>query len=87
MSHAFQSYAPGYNATGLHMYDVTPDDGADLPHGGARAVRINTGGTLTFTSLLGNTETVDVYDGEVITCALKRIFATGTTAMGIRAYV
>lgn len=71
----------------LHMYEVTPSDTEDLPHGGARVLRINTGGTLRVTTFLNITEDVTVYDGEVIPCAVKRIFATGTTATGIRAYV
>lgn len=71
----------------LHMYDVTPSDTEDLPYDGARVLRIRVGGTLRYTSFLDITETVTVDDGEVIPCTVKRIFATGTTATGIRAYV
>ncbi|XWN29782.1 MAG: hypothetical protein ROR55_20095 [Devosia sp.] len=69
------------------MYEVTPDDSNALPYGGARAVRINVGGALRFLSVFGETETVTVYDGETIHCGILQIFATGTTATGIRAYV
>lgn len=65
---------------------VAPDDGADLPHV-AVGLYVETGGTIGFVSVAGQTRTVAVADFSILPVGVRRVHATGTTATGIHALV
>jgi hypothetical protein len=76
--------APGLPATSL--VEVVPDDAADLPHVVA-GLNVATPGTVRVTTRDGTVGTVFVEAGIVFPLRIRRIWATGTTATGIRGLV
>lgn len=79
------------NLTGLvyDMVPVTPNDSTDNVGAGnvALGLYIASGGTLVFLNKDGNERTVVVPDFHTLTCSVKRVKSTGTTATGIHALV
>lgn len=77
--------------TGLvyDMVSVTPNDSTDNVGTGnvALGLYIEAGGTVVFLNKDGNERTVNVPDYFTLTCSVKRVKATGTTATGIHALV
>ena len=73
---------PSYPAA--TVFEVTPDDTADL-------VRVTTGlsvatpGTVRVTTLDGSVAAISVHPGNPFPIIVRRVWATGTTATGIRA--
>jgi len=67
-------------------FPVDPDDGTDLPDV-AVGLYVETGGTLGFVSVTGQTRTVAVADFSILPVGVRRVRATGTTAAGIHALV
>ena len=65
---------------------VTPDDAADLPMV-AVATYVETGGIIVVDTVAGQTRTLAVADFSILPVGIKRVRATGTTAMGIHALV
>lgn len=77
---------------GSDVFAVTPSDTTGVSDGSARAplVRelfVTAAGNLKVTTQAGNDRTIAVVAGQQIPCAVTRVFATGTTATGIIAYV
>ena len=70
----------------VDCFDVTPDDGQDLPRP-VDGVNVATAGEVAFISALGNSRTVTVAAGIAFPMRMVRILATGTTAAGIRGLV
>lgn len=66
------------------IYDVTPDDAADLPRPSV-ALNVATPGTVRLTTVGGTTSDVTVHPGQVFQVRARRIWQTGTSATGIRA--
>lgn len=70
----------------LDTYEVTPADGAELPHrasmlrckGNAGDVRVITGA--------GRERVFPIEAGEDMPCIVTKVFATGTTATGLWAF-
>lgn len=95
MSNPFRGI--GENLTGFpsDMIPVTPNDSADNlgvdPANGKNNIAIGlyveTGGDIVITTLRGNDRTVSVPSNFILTCGVKRVKATGTTATGIFALV
>ncbi len=93
---ASQRYAPMFNpfdtrAASLQdparsMYAITPDDAADLPYV-ATALYTETAGTVAFVSVAGDTCTVAVGDYSILPVGVRRVLATGTTALGLHAFM
>ena len=67
------------------MLAVVPSDTADLPEI-AVSLYIETAGTVRFMSVGGQISTVKVPDYHTIICGVRRVYQTGTTAVGIHAY-
>jgi len=84
-------YTNSPNQSGLvyDMIEVTPADGTDNVGAGNIAIGlyIEAGGSVTFLNKDGNERTVIVPDYHTLTCSVKRVKSTGTTATGIHALV
>lgn len=83
MPDRFSSNAPSLTSPATHAFAVTPNDGLDLPEatralyvgaGGALALRLVSGQSVTFTGLAG---------GSILPVRADRVLATGTTASAI----
>jgi len=81
MSHEFTSIVPGTKS-----FEITPDDDNDLSQN-ARSLRVDSGGSLKFTTIGGTIDSWEVSDKETIPLQIKKVFATGTTADGIHVIV
>lgn len=79
------------NLSGLveDMIEVTPNDSTDNVGSGNVAIGLyfESGGTVVFLNKDGNERTVVVPDFHTLTCSVKRVKSTGTTATGIHALV
>ena len=84
-------YTNSPNQSGLvyDMIEVTPADGTDNVGAGNIAIGlyIEAGGSVTFLNKDDNERTVIVPDYHTLTCSVKRVKSTGTTATGIHALV
>lgn len=66
-------------------YTVTASDSTDLPNGVADALTVAVSGNVKFTYLDGTIDTAYILAGIPFFGAIKRVWATGTTATGINA--
>lgn len=84
-------YTNSPNQSGLvyDMVPVTPNDSTDNVGAGNVAIGlyIQTGGDIVILNKDGNERTVTVPDYFYLTCSVKRVKSTGTTATGIHALV
>ena len=82
----FASYpdAPGMPASTL--LDIVPSDSSDLPHV-LSGLNVATPGTVRVTTKDGSTGDVFVAAGTFFPLRVTRVWATGTTATGIRGLV
>lgn len=84
-------YTNSPNQSGLvyDMVPVTPNDSTDNVGAGNIAIGlyVETGGVIAFQNKDGNERSVNVPDYHTLTCSIKRVKATGTTATGIHALV
>lgn len=69
----------------VDFFPVTPDDAVDLRND-ARLLMVSVGGTVHVTKVDGTEVTITVPAG-VVPGAVRRVWATGTTATGITAFV
>jgi hypothetical protein len=76
--------APGMPASTL--VEVVPDDGSDLPQL-LSGLNVATPGTVRVTTKDGSIGTVFVEAGTVFPLRVRRIWATDTTATGIRGLI
>lgn len=76
--------APGMPASSL--IEIVPDDGADLPQV-LSGLNVATPGTVRVTMRDGSTGAVFVEAGTVFPLRVRRVWATDTTATGIRGLV
>jgi len=81
---AHQTRSPADPATSV--FDITPDDGTDLPSV-ATALNVATPGTVRVTLLDGATAELTVQSGQAFPVRAVRVWLTGTTATGIRGMV
>lgn len=65
------------------VFDITPNDGADLERT-TTAINVGTPGKVRVTTVDGTTTDIEVRDGESFPICVKRVWLTGTTATGIR---
>ena len=69
------------------MVDVVPNDAQDLPQPAVK-LYVETGGALVVMPLSGTSAvTVQVPDFSELSLNVRRVYASGTTAAGIKAYV
>lgn len=76
------SRAPSLPASAVE--EIVPDDAADIPNV-SLALNVATPGTVRVTTLDGDTVDVQVAAGVAFPLRVTRVWATGTTATGIRA--
>ncbi|OJF93632.1 spike base protein, RCAP_Rcc01079 family [Pararhizobium antarcticum] len=83
MPDRFSSNAPSLTGPATHAFDVTPSDTLDLADV-TRAVYVGVGGALAVRMLSGQTITLSgVTGGSTLPLRIDRVLATGTTATGI----
>jgi hypothetical protein len=58
---------------GRDIYEVTPDDDADLPSGYCRALRCTAAGDVVGITIAGNERTIAMTEGEVLDVGFTRI--------------
>lgn len=89
MANPFHNRGPNEFGLVHDMLEVTNSDSTDNVGTGNIAVGlyIEVGGTVVFLNKDGNERTVVVPDNFYLTCSVKRVKATGTTATGIHALV
>jgi len=68
------------------IFDITPDDGADLVEA-TTAVNVATPGTVRVTTVDGSVADVLIHPGQVFPIRAVRVWQTGTSATGIRGLV
>lgn len=76
------SRAPSLPATSVQ--EIVPDDAADIAHV-SLALNVATPGNVRVTTLDGDVADVEVAAGVAFPLRVSRVWATGTTATGIRA--
>lgn len=74
---------PGANGPASKYAAVTPDDGADLPGGVARALFVGTAGAVRVISPEGDDVTVQSGAGQYHPLRVARVMAAGTDAAGL----
>ncbi len=79
----FADYAATPGGPAASLIEIVPDDGADLPQV-VSALNVAAPGPVRVTTRDGSTGTVFVAAGTVFPIRVKRVWATGTTATGIR---
>ena len=82
----FSSFSPAPDHPATSILEITPDDAADLPQV-VTGLNVETPGLLRVTTKDGNTGSVYVAAGHVFPLRTVKVWATGTTATGIRGLV
>lgn len=82
----FHNRASSLSGPATDIQPVTPNDATDLSDV-AVALYIETGGTIVFDAVTGETRTVSVADFSIMPVGVGRVRSTGTTATGIHALV
>lgn len=86
MSDFFENHQPGLESPAAGLAVITPNDAADLAVA-TRGVNVTTSGLLYVTTVNGDSGDIYVAAGTVFPIRARRIWATGTTATGIRGLV
>lgn len=86
MANPFQNRALSISGPATDISPVVPDDVADLSEI-AIAIYVEGGGAISFTTVSGQSRSVQVTDYSLLPVGVKRVNATGTTATGIHALV
>ncbi|MEC7794714.1 MAG: hypothetical protein VX791_14460 [Pseudomonadota bacterium] len=78
----FAGTQSGLQSPALHIEAITPDDTTDLARV-TRAINVAQAGTLRVITAAGVTGDVHVAAGVAFPLRVRRVLATGTTALGI----
>lgn len=70
----------------ITLFDITPDDVANLAHV-TTALNVATPGTVRVTTVDGSVSDISVQPGQAFPIRVRRVWLTGTTATGIRGLV
>ena len=70
----------------ITVFDITPDDGADLAQV-TTALNVATPGRVRVTTVDGSVSDISVHPGECFPIRVRRVWQTGTTATGLRGLV
>ncbi|MEM9247686.1 MAG: hypothetical protein AAGB05_03205 [Pseudomonadota bacterium] len=81
---SFASFARTPDAPATSVVELVPNDSADLAHV-TLGLNVSTPGTVRVTTLAGDVVDVYVAAGVAFPIRVERVWATGTTATGIRA--
>lgn len=84
MSDPFKNYTPGLESPATLLEAITPNDDVDIAMP-SRALNVQQSGTLRVTTTDGDTATLFVAAGICFPVRAARVWATGTTALGITA--
>jgi hypothetical protein len=88
MGNPFTSSGGNLSGFARDVIPVTPNDGADLPGGVAICLRVTgNAGDIKVTTVAGTDRTIAVAAGADLQVGIVRVWATGTTATGIVAFV
>ena len=86
VNNAFLHQAPSLASVARDVFTVVPSNSEPfetVPFG----LVVGTGGTLRVTTVLGVLRDLVVSDGESLPVVILQVYATGTTATNIKAYV
>ena len=83
MSDAFSSHVRGLGDPAASVFDITPDDAADLPKVTV-ALNVASPGTVRVTMADGTVSDLTMAPGHPFPLRARRVWLTGTTATGIR---
>ena len=83
MSDAFSSYTRGQSDPAISVFEITPDDGNDLPQV-TLALNVASPGTVRVTTADGSISDLSIHPGHAFPLRARRVWQTGTTATGIR---
>ncbi len=86
MSNPFENRALSLDGPAKDIQPVTPSDSVDL-NSVATALYVETGGDLSIVTVDGQSRNVAVADFSFLPVGVRRVNATGTTAIGIHALV
>lgn len=86
MTNPFVGRAASLQGPATDIRPVTPNDSADLSSV-AIALYVETGGTLSIVTALGEARQVAVPDFTILPVGVRRVNATGTSASGVHALV
>ncbi len=86
MTNPFENRTSSLSGPATDILPVTPNDGADLSEV-AIALYIETGGTLSVITARGGARSVTVADKSILPVGVRKVNATGTSAVGIHAMV
>lgn len=86
MTNPFQGRSPSLAGPATDALPVTPSDSIDLGQV-ALGLYVQTGGTLSVVTEAGSTRSLSVPDFSILPLAVRRVNATGTSALGIHALV
>lgn len=86
MTNPFENRTSSLAGPATDIIPVTPDDTTDLPDV-AIALYVETGGNLAVLTARGGSRSLTVADNSILPVGIRRVNATGTTAMGIHAMV
>lgn len=84
MPDPFSNYTPGLESPATVLEPVTPNDTADLT-APSRALNVQQSGAVRVSTTGGSTATLFVGAGICFPVRATRVWATGTTALGITA--
>ncbi len=79
----FETVAPGLQSPAIGLEEITPNDGVDLVNL-TRALNVAQSGAVRVMTIDGNTSDVFIAAGVAFPIRVQRVFATGTSALGIR---
>lgn len=83
MQNAFSGQARSLSDPAISLFEITPDDGVDLPHV-TLGLNVATPGTVRVTTADGSTGDVTIHPGHLFPLRVARVWQTGTSATGIR---
>ena len=83
MTDKFSGHSEGLSSPPGHAFGIVPDDATDLPHT-VRCLNVTTTGSVRLTTIHGDTETLHIGAGIPFPIRAVRVWATGTTATGLR---
>jgi hypothetical protein len=86
MPNPFETRSTSLSGPGTDYVPVIPDDLTDLSDT-AVALYVETGGAVSFVSQRGEERVVRLSDFGFLPCGVRRVKATGTTAVGIHAII
>lgn len=86
MTNPFENRTSSLSGPATDIVPVTPDDVNDMTDV-AIALYVETGGTLSLSTIRGGNRSVSVADNSILPIGTRRVNASGTTASGIHALV